>query len=133
MSIVKINALTVPEGAGETLEERFSHRLHAVDDQPGFEGFQLLRPTAGEDRYFVVTWWADEKSYDDWVHGQDFARSHGDVADANKTGHGAHDVHASGGESHGASESSENGDAARRPAAVKSEVLEFDVVLDSTK
>ncbi|HHU67540.1 MAG TPA: antibiotic biosynthesis monooxygenase, partial [Corynebacterium sp.] len=31
MSIVKINAITVPEGAGPQLEERFAARKHAVD------------------------------------------------------------------------------------------------------
>lgn len=51
MSIIKINALSVPEGRGEEIEKRFAARKHAVDSAPGFEGFQLLRPTAGEDRY----------------------------------------------------------------------------------
>ena len=49
MSIVKINAITVPEGAGEELERRFAARKHAIDSQPGFEGFQLLRPVKGEE------------------------------------------------------------------------------------
>src|SRR5699024_4480031 len=57
MSVVKINAIHVPEGAGPELEARFAARKHAVDSAPGFEGFQLLRPVAGEDRYFVVTTW----------------------------------------------------------------------------
>ncbi|PZO61311.1 MAG: antibiotic biosynthesis monooxygenase, partial [Pseudoxanthomonas suwonensis] len=43
MSVVKINAITVPEGAGPELEKRFAVRKHAVDAEPGFEGFQLLR------------------------------------------------------------------------------------------
>ena len=69
MSIVKINAISVPEGAGEELERRFAARAGSIDGQPGFEGFQLLRPTAGEDRYFVVTHWADEESYVAWRYG----------------------------------------------------------------
>ena len=44
MSVVRINAIEVPEGMGEMLEERFAKRLGAVDGQPGFEGFELLRP-----------------------------------------------------------------------------------------
>ena len=44
MSVVKINAIEVPEGAGAELEARFAARKHAVDGEPGFEGFQLLRP-----------------------------------------------------------------------------------------
>lgn len=70
MSVVKINALSVPEGTGPELESRFAARKHAVDRAPGFEGFQLLRPTAGEDRYFVVTTWASEENFAAWRDGQ---------------------------------------------------------------
>ena len=69
MSVVKINAITVPAGAGPELEKRFAHRAHTVENSPGFEGFRLLRPTAGEDRYFVVTTWADEESFQAWSQG----------------------------------------------------------------
>lgn len=69
MSIVKINAISVPEGAGEELETRFAARAGTVDDAAGFEGFQLLRPTEGEERYFVVTQWADEESFAAWRDG----------------------------------------------------------------
>lgn len=66
MSVVKINAISVPEGSGPALEARFAARKHSVDSSPGFEGFQLLRPTAGEDRYFVVTHWATEADFQNW-------------------------------------------------------------------
>lgn len=69
MSVVKINAIEVPEGAGPELEARFAARKHAVDEQPGFEGFQLLRPTAGESRYFVVTTWATQADFEAWRDG----------------------------------------------------------------
>lgn len=69
MSVVKINAIEVPEGAGPELEKRFANRLHAVDGQPGFESFELLRPVSGESRYFVVTHWADEQSFQAWLNG----------------------------------------------------------------
>jgi len=70
MSVVKINAITVPEGKGPDLEGRFVGRNHDVEQQPGFESFQLLRPTAGGTRYFVVSTWADEDSYQAWRGGQ---------------------------------------------------------------
>ena len=69
MPVVKINAIEVPPDAGPELEKRFAHRAHAVDNQPGFLGFQLLRPTAGEERYFVVTTWEDEASFAAWRDG----------------------------------------------------------------
>ena len=102
MSIVKINAISVPEGAGATLEERFASRKGAIDDQPGFEGFQLLRPVKGEDRYFVVTRWADQASYDAWWEG------------AGQAAHGR-----------------KQGEEERKPVSSHAELLEFEVVLDS--
>ena len=69
MPVVKINAIEVPPDAGPELEKRFANRAHAVDNQPGFLGFQLLRPVAGETRYFVVTQWADDASYEAWRDG----------------------------------------------------------------
>ena len=68
-TVVKINAIEVPPNAGPELEKRFAHRAHAVDNQPGFLGFQLLRPVKGEDRYFVVTQWESEEAFQAWANG----------------------------------------------------------------
>ncbi|NLU82115.1 antibiotic biosynthesis monooxygenase [Rhodococcus sp. HNM0569] len=69
MAVVKINAIDVPEGAGPELEKRFANRAHTVENSPGFLGFQLLRPTAGETRYFVVTEWETEEAFAAWRDG----------------------------------------------------------------
>ncbi|SFK60504.1 antibiotic biosynthesis monooxygenase family protein [Amycolatopsis sacchari] len=69
MAVVKINAIEVPEGAGPELEKRFANRMHAVDSQPGFLGFELLRPVAGENRYFVYTKWESEEHFKAWAEG----------------------------------------------------------------
>ncbi|UXN32627.1 antibiotic biosynthesis monooxygenase [Glutamicibacter sp. M10] len=66
MSIVVINALSVPEGSGEELEKRFAARKQSVDYSLGFEGFKLLRPVTGEDRYFVYTQWATREDFENW-------------------------------------------------------------------
>ena len=76
MSVVKINAIEVPEGAGPELEKRFGARLHAVDQQPGFLGFELLRPVSGETRYFVYTKWETEEAYQAWAKGGAAAAAH---------------------------------------------------------
>jgi heme-degrading monooxygenase HmoA len=47
MSIVRINAITVPAEGGAELARRFGERAGAVDHAEGFEGFELLRPTDG--------------------------------------------------------------------------------------
>jgi heme oxygenase (mycobilin-producing) len=69
MAVVKINAIEIPEGAGDELEKRFAARMGAVEDQPGFLGFELLRPVAGENRYFVYTKWASQEDFDAWANG----------------------------------------------------------------
>lgn len=76
MSIVKINAITVPEGAGEEMERRFASNAAKISGVDGFLGFQLLRPTAGESRYFVFTQWRDEEAYVAWRDGHAFKESH---------------------------------------------------------
>ncbi|GAA3529916.1 antibiotic biosynthesis monooxygenase family protein [Nocardioides daeguensis] len=101
MSVVKINAIQVPPNAGPELEKRFAARAGAVEGSPGFLGFQLLRPTAGEDRYFVVTHWADEESFAAWRDGD------------------ARAAHAT-----------PEGEAPRKPVATGASLLEFEVVLD---
>lgn len=66
MSIVVINALSVPGDAGPELEKRFAARKHSVDSSPGFEGFKLLRPVNGGDKYFVYTQWATREDFENW-------------------------------------------------------------------
>jgi heme-degrading monooxygenase HmoA len=67
MSIVKINALTVPEEMRETLEQRFAARGGLVESADGFEWFELLRPVDGMDRYLVYTRWRSEEDFEKWM------------------------------------------------------------------
>ena len=76
MSVVKINAIEVPDGMGPQLEGRFAGRAKMVEQFDGFEDFQLLRPVEGESRYFVYTRWSTEESFQAWMDSQDFAKGH---------------------------------------------------------
>jgi heme-degrading monooxygenase HmoA len=40
-----------------------------VESAPGFLGFELLRPVAGDDRYFVYTKWETEEHFQAWRNG----------------------------------------------------------------
>ena len=82
MSVVKINAIEVPEGMGAELEKRFGARVGEVEKMPGFEGFELLRPTGGESRYFVYTRWASEEDFQGWVSSSAFTRGHAEAGAA---------------------------------------------------
>ncbi len=76
MSVVKINAITVPADSGDELARRFAARAGAVDDQDGFEGFELLKPTDERTTWLVVTRWRDEASFQAWLHSPAFGHGH---------------------------------------------------------
>jgi heme oxygenase (mycobilin-producing) len=75
-SVAKINVLTVPEPMREELERRFAGRAGVVESADGFEGFELLRPVDGTDRYLVYTRWRSEEDYQKWADSQSFQRGH---------------------------------------------------------
>ena len=74
--VVKINAITVPEGSGDELGRRFAARAGAVDGQDGFEGFELLKPTDDRTTWLVVTRWRNEESFQAWVNSPAFGHGH---------------------------------------------------------
>ncbi len=76
MSVIKINAITVPAGSGDELAHRFAARAGAVDGADGFEGFELLKPTDDRDQWLVLTRWRDQESFDAWVSSASFADGH---------------------------------------------------------
>ena len=76
MSVVRINAITVPPDRAEELERRFAARAGEVAKSPGFEAFELLRPTDGRDVYLVYTRWRSQEDFDAWVSSPAFAHGH---------------------------------------------------------
>ena len=134
MSVVKINAIEVPEGAGEELEKRFAARAGAVENAEGFERFMLLRPVEGDSRYFVLTQWESEDAFQNWMTSRDFAKGHanagtGSGAGESGGGHPGGDApgggQPGGGHPGGSTGSAPAGDG---PVATGSSLLAFEVV-----
>ncbi|MDH6236805.1 antibiotic biosynthesis monooxygenase [Cryobacterium sp. CG_9.6] len=107
MTIIKINAITVADGSGDELAHRFAARAGAVDDQPGFEGFELLKPTDDRSTWLVLTRWADEESFQTWLSSPAFSHGH-------------------------RSEKPVDGEPAARPAGVSSELWSYEIAGGST-
>lgn len=127
MSVVKINAVSVPDGMAPEFMQRFRERAGSVEQQPGFEEFMLLEPTDDRDRFFVFTRWASEEAFQAWLTSGDFAAAHAHVADAATGGGGDHgaaadDSPASGPGGHGAHAGGHG------PVGVSAELLAFDVI-----
>lgn len=76
MSVVKINAITVPPERADDLEARFAARAGEVAGAEGFEAFELLRPHDDRDVFLVYTRWASEEDFRRWVESPAFAHGH---------------------------------------------------------
>ena len=112
MSIIKINAITVAADSGDELAKRFAARAGAVDDQDGFEGFELLQPTDGRTTWLVITRWRDEDAFNAWASSPAFGRGH------QSEGQQSEGQQPEGQHPHG-------GEAARKPVGVSSELWSY--------
>jgi len=121
--VIKINAITVPADSGDELARRFAARAGAVDDQDGFEGFELLKPTDDRTTWLVVTRWRDEESFQAWLTSPAFAHGH------RSEGAPAEGAPAAGGPSGGGHPGGHPGahGGGERPVGVNSEVWSYTV------
>jgi heme-degrading monooxygenase HmoA len=76
VSIVKINAITVPRERFDDFAQRFATRAGKVSSAEGFESFQLLRPNDEREVCLVITQWRSEADFVAWMKGPDFAAGH---------------------------------------------------------
>ena len=84
MSVIKINAITVPKDLGDEVARRIAGRIKAVDGREGFQGFELMRPTDDRETWLVVTRWDTEEDFLSWVQSPDFAEGHRSAMEAAK-------------------------------------------------
>src|SRR5215212_10526662 len=99
MTVIRINALTVPAEMGEEVARRFAARAGAVDGQEGFEGFELLKPTDDRTTWLVVTRWRDEAAFEAWVTSPAFAHGHRSASGSRTAGTSGEGTAGRGGES----------------------------------
>ncbi len=76
MSVVKINAITVPAARADELVARFAARAGEVAKSPGFEAFELLRPSDDRDVFLVYTRWRSEDDFTAWASSPAFQHGH---------------------------------------------------------
>lgn len=120
MTVIKINAITVAPDSGDELAKRFAKRAGAVDDQDGFEGFELLQPTDDRTTWLVITRWRDEAAFEAWVNSPAFGAGHQSDAPA---GEGGGHPHAGGHGGHGG----HGAEGGPKPVGVSSELWSYTV------
>lgn len=116
MTVIKINAITVPAEQGDEVARRFAARIGAVDSQEGFEGFELFRPTDERTTWLVVSRWKDEASFQAWLESPAFAHGHRGVTGPDGAAVGGGHPHGAGGHPGG-----------EKPIALSSEVWSFEI------
>jgi len=121
MTIIRINAITVPADDGDELAHRFAARAGAVDGADGFEGFELLKPTDDRTTWLVITRWRDQAAFDAWLSSPSFAAGH-----AGTTGAPAGGGHPGG---HPGGEAGGPPAGAQRPVGVASEIWAYEPVV----
>ena len=70
-----LNNIPVTEEGRPVFEHRFLNRAKAVENEPGFLAFRLLRPIKS-DTYIVMTQWSGPYSFDAWKNSNAYKQAH---------------------------------------------------------
>ena len=89
MSVVKINAITVPRERHGEFAERFANRAGKVSAAPGFEALDILLPNDEREVCLVVTRWRSDEDFRAWVTSPDFAAGHAQHREGGPVGVGS--------------------------------------------
>lgn len=73
---VVMNRIPVNPDYTEQFEERFTNRAREVDKMPGFVRNQVLRPATPDKPYVVMTFWASQADFENWVNSDAFKKGH---------------------------------------------------------
>lgn len=57
-------------------EQLFSTRAHAIDKLPGFRNMYVLKPTAQQEKYLIVSHWDSEDNFKAWTRSEAFLEGH---------------------------------------------------------
>jgi heme-degrading monooxygenase HmoA len=133
MTVIKINALTVPAEMGEEVARRFAARAGAVDGQEGFEGFELLKPVDDRTTWLVVTRWRDDASFEAWRTSPAFGQGHRSEGGDQPAGQG----HPGAGQGHpgghpgGAPQAGGQPGGGQQPLPIQAELWSYEVAVGS--
>ena len=70
-----LNNIPVADEGRPVFEKRFLSRSRAIEQEPGFIAYRLLRPV-GSDTYIVLTQWTGPSSFEAWKNSQSFKEAH---------------------------------------------------------
>ena len=78
-TFVAVSKFKVANDLSRDVRDAFKARPHLVDGAPGFVRMDVLSPTMDEKEFWLITYWADEKSFRDWHHSHLYRESHAGI------------------------------------------------------
>jgi len=76
MYYVVANRVFVKQQYIQEFEQRFRNRASQINQQPGFVLMEVLKPQSEKTPYVVLTHWASEQAFQNWVGSEDFKLAH---------------------------------------------------------
>ncbi len=73
---VALSKFTIANGMTEAVKTAFKNRPHRVDHSAGFLRMDVISPLDNLDEIWLLTYWQDENSYQQWHHGPAHKASH---------------------------------------------------------
>lgn len=73
---VAISKFIVANGMTAEVKAAFQNRPHLVDNVMGFVRLDVISPHENPDEIWIVTYWIDEPSYQQWYQGEQHQQSH---------------------------------------------------------
>lgn len=73
---VAINYITCKDEYKQRFEELFSTRAKAIDRMPGFLEMEVLKPSANDNVYLIVSHWDNADAFKNWTKSPEFLEGH---------------------------------------------------------
>jgi heme-degrading monooxygenase HmoA len=77
----------------EEVRLAFRSRPHVVDQAPGFQRMDVLRPLGRPEEFWLMTWWTDEQSFIDWHRSHCYHACHAGIPRGLKLVPGSVEIH----------------------------------------
>ncbi|MEJ6020891.1 antibiotic biosynthesis monooxygenase family protein [Ramlibacter sp. PS4R-6] len=71
-----LSRFTIANGMQREVKEAFRQRPHLVDGAPGFVRMEVLSPLEQPEEIWLLTFWTDRASFENWHHSHLYRDSH---------------------------------------------------------
>lgn len=76
---VALSKSIVANGMTPAVKEAFKNRPHLIDKAPGFVRMDVVSPRENPDEIWLITYWTDQASFDEWHRRHEYHASHSGI------------------------------------------------------